>query len=80
MYGLTSQATRTAGIPLKKPWTIATTRDSFHRLCRTCNGQHEHVPTQGPDTKLTENYTPELAAQIHACWREQCEMALPGGS
>ena len=72
MYGLTSQAARTLGIPLRKPWTIATTCPTFHRLRRTCDGTHAHAPTQGRDTRLTEGYTPELARSIHDCWRAHC--------
>ena len=72
MYGLVSQAARRAGQPLKKPWTIASTCPTFHRLCRACDGRHTHVPTQGVDTRLTEGYTPELAEQVHECWRSHC--------
>ena len=73
MYGLVSQAARTKGTPLRKPWTIASTCPTFHRLQRACDGSHTHVPTQGVDTRLTEGYTPELAEKIHDCWRVYCE-------
>ena len=73
MCGLTSRRARCAGIPLKKPWTIASTSATFERLCRACDGRHAHVPTQGVDTRLTEGYTPELAKQIHLCWQSHCD-------
>ena len=78
MFGLVSQQARCAGVPLKKPWTIASNCATFHRLCRKCDGTHQHVPTQGSDTRLTEGYTHDMVATIHQCWREQCEVALPG--
>ena len=64
MYGQISQAARTKGSPLRKPWTIASS--------------HTHVPTQGTDTRLTEEYTPQLATAIHDCWRIYC--ADPGSA
>ena len=72
MYGLVSQAARTCGVPLRKPWTIASSCDAFHRLRRKCDGSHEHAPTQGHDTRRTESYTDRLADAIHTCWLDHC--------
>ena len=73
MYGLASVQARSAGKPLKKPWTIASNCATFHRLCRACDSTHQHAPIQGKDTRLTEGYTPELVATIHDCWCAHCE-------
>jgi len=68
MYGLVSQAAATSGKLLRKPWTIASNADGFRHLQRPCDHTHEHVKTQGSDTKLTEGYTEALADEIHHCW------------
>ena len=51
---------------LKKPWTFATnipaTVPLFKRLC---NGEHNHVKTQGADTIATQYYTPAIVHRIH---------------
>ena len=68
MYGLVSQATATRGKRLRKPWTIASNADGFHKVRRPRDKGHEHAKTQGSDTKITEGYTDALADAIHSCW------------
>ena len=73
MYGLCSSAPKTLGVPLRKPWTVASDCNSFLRLCRTCDHPPSgHVKTQGIDTSRTENYTDPLVHGIHDCWRLAC--------
>ena len=73
MYDLRSQAPKTRGILLRKPWTIASDCEEFQRLCRACShAPSEHVKTQGTDTVLTESYTDDLAHGIHECWGNAC--------
>ena len=73
MYGLVSHQHATAGTPLRKPWTIASTRDEFKGLHFPCDGSHEHVRTQGSDTQAAEEYTDSLADAIHSCWMRACK-------
>ena len=47
MYGLVSTHGQTKGRQLRKPWTIASMRNTFTRLVRKCDGGHEHARTQG---------------------------------
>ena len=71
MYGLRSHAACTRGQLLVKPWTVSTDCSDLQRLCRVCNHDRDlepHVRTQGPDTKLSESYTDELALAIHDHW------------
>ena len=72
MYGLVSQAARSRGVPLRKPWTVASTCDEFIRLRRTCDKSHAHVATAGSDTRRTESYTALLVDEIHSCWLSHC--------
>ena len=68
MYGLQSQAAATRGKPLRKPWTIASNAGGFTHIRRSCDRTHQHVKTQGVDTKPTEGYTDALADRVHLCW------------
>ena len=68
MYGLVSQAAATKGQRLRKPWTIAPNADGFRHVRKPCDKSHEHVKTQGVDTKRTEGYTDALADAIHHSW------------
>ena len=75
-YGLRSIAKATKGMPIKKPWTIATDclpmAKYLNRRCRTTWHTDPmtgittwHAPCAGVDTKVTEGYTDELADAIH---------------
>ena len=75
MYGLTSHVARTSGMPIRKPWTIATSMKEMCLLGLRCD--HEpggHAPCAGADTKATEGYTDELVIQLHAAVAEWCRM------
>ena len=62
--GLTSVVNH---LPIKKPWTIASTCPAIPNMFRnmTCDGTHEHTPCAGKDIKLSEDYTPIMAKLIH---------------
>ena len=69
-FGLVSQAPRSIGKPIRKPWTIASDVPAFSALCRCCTHLPEqHVRCQGSDTRLTEGYTDDLARAIHLAWQ-----------
>ena len=73
--GLTSIAGRAEAMPLRKPWTIASTCNEFERLRRHYKCEHklgDHAPVAGSDTKRTEAYTEELAREVRFCWSEAC--------
>ena len=57
-YGVVSIKTDSEGVPIRKPWRIATNSDAFLRLFSwKCDGAHQHVKCEGIDTKATENYS-----------------------
>ena len=61
------------GLPVKKPWTIAT---SSPRVAEElgkfqCPGHEVHEPCAGAETKRTEAYTPEMAQAVHRAIRDQ---------
>ena len=65
-----------AGIPMPKPWHIAT-NDTFLYEALTCpcpgpDVHPVHATTQGKYTKGTENYTDEMVRLIHHGWRQSC--------
>ena len=69
MYGLRSIATRTEGLLLQKPWIIASNVEEFRFMERKCcHSRADHVKTAGRDTKATDEYTDEMADEIHGCW------------
>jgi hypothetical protein len=61
------------GLPIKKPWTIATTAPSIVAALGDfqCDGSHAHQPCAGSETKATESYTPEMAKAVHWAIREE---------
>ena len=65
-YGLVSSVGKTAGKPIRKPWTIAATSESFGLLCRACPHElSEHAKREGGSTHLTEGCTDPLVCAIH---------------
>ena len=54
MVGLTSAK----GVPIKKPWRIATNCNEIIEALSNlkCNGSHKHCPCAGSETKKTEGY------------------------
>ena len=72
--GLKSIARATKGMPIKKPWSMATDVDEivsrFEKL--TCDGSHVHAPCQGVDTPNSENYTEQHARELHLAHQEYC--------
>ena len=70
MYNLRSEASKTHGKFLQKPWIIASNCPEFAYMERRCNHTREqHAKTAGSDTRRTEGYTDEMADEIHGCWR-----------
>ena len=66
MFGLVSIAPRTVGVPISKPWTVASTHTQIlNVLAKPCDKTHNHTPCQGADTTRTEDYTPDLVRSIH---------------
>ena len=56
------------GIPIKKPWTVATTIPELGTglMKYQCDGSHEHAEGRGVDLKLTELYTWKFVDEVHA--------------
>ena len=73
MYGLTSHVPKTSGMPIRRPWTIATSMKDMRLLGRKCDDKPGgHAPCAGADTQATEGYTDELVIQLHAAVAEWC--------
>ena len=65
-YGLVSSVGKAAGKPIRKPWTLAATSESFGQLCRACPHERgEHAKCEGGDARLTEGHTDPLMCAIH---------------
>ena len=74
MYGLTSLMPKTSGMPIRKPWTIATSMRELNLLCRKCEHKaSDPAPCAGADTKATEGYTDELVLHFHAAVKQWCD-------
>ena len=56
------------GIPIKKPWTVATTIPELGSslMKYQCDGSHEHAEGRGVDLKLTELYTWKFVDEVHS--------------
>ena len=61
-----------ADMLIKKPWRVSTTSfalySAFHG--KKCDASRNHVPCQGSDTKLTEEYSHEMVKHIHISWKK----------
>ena len=59
------------GIPIKKPWTIATDLPSLgYELSKfQCDHSYEHVQGRGKDLKATERYTFKMTDLVHSVFR-----------
>ena len=61
-FGLCS---RSSGLPHKKPTTLMATHPAFGDvLRRDCEGDHEHAPTAGSDTRKTGEYTTKFCKAV----------------
>ena len=73
MFGLVSHHGKQAGVPIRKPWRIATNSVALRKaLSLTCDGRHQHAACQGKDTKVTQAYTDPLVQTIHAAFARHC--------
>ena len=62
-YGIVSIKKDLEGIPIRKPWRIATNSDAFGRIfSERHDGLHRHVKREGMDTK---NYSERMAMTSH---------------
>ena len=65
-YGLVSKFGKDVGKPIKKTWRLAHNFPHIGQLMgRKCKCSIDHAICQGRDTKVSENYTPELIEAIH---------------
>ena len=58
------------GLPIRKPWTIATNHDTLWKVLNghKCPGKElhpEHQPCEGKHTRMTEEYTDYFARLVH---------------
>jgi hypothetical protein len=61
-----------AGVPIRKPWRLATNSPSLvNHFSLCCDETHEHTPCAGSQTERTGNYTPCVAACVHRALLEQ---------
>jgi hypothetical protein len=67
MYGLVASKGTSAGTPIQKPWRVACSPGSSlpQLLNKRCDGSHTHTSCAGPNTLLTQSYTPAIADLVH---------------
>ena len=67
MYGLVASKGPSAGTPIQKPWRVACSPGSSlpQLLNKRCDGSHTHTSCAGPNTWLTQAYTPAIAELVH---------------
>ena len=68
-FGLKAQNPKHVAELIRKQWTLATDYDAViaHFSGRDCKCSGNQTPCEGRDTKLSEHYTPSLAAAFHQC-------------
>ena len=75
MYGIESVVPATLGLPIKKPWRIATNSPIIGRAFSVrCCGHPIHAPCQGKDTSHTEGYSQVFAYTFHKALRAHCKV------
>ena len=68
-YNLKCQFGADTGQLMKKGWQITTNVSHIGKgMERKCNCRFKHSVVPGANTKLTESYTPEIAAQLRSVW------------
>ena len=78
-YGIKAILPKTQGVPIKKPWRIATNSPTIGRAFSTkCDGSHSHTICEGGDTRQTENYSRRFADAFHKTFRLQCSIGTDG--
>ena len=75
-HGCAAGLRSSAGAPIKKPWTIATTSSALLEKLALfqCPGKDAHpfhAPCAGSETKKTELYTDLMADTVHAALKEE---------
>ena len=73
MYGIESIAPKTRGLPIKKPWRLATNSQIMGQAFSTrCGGCPKYVQCEGVDTPNSEKYSDKFAEVFHKAWKKQC--------
>ena len=66
------------GVPIKKPWRIVSWNfDLGGSLSKKCNGNHEHGPCAGRETKETQLYTSIIVGVILRRFRARARCLKP---
>lgn len=76
LHGCAAGLQDDAGVPVKKPWTIATTSPSIVNnlgkfLCPGPDRHPIHSPCAGKLTKASENYTDDMVKSVHRAVKEE---------
>ena len=75
--GVVAQYGPDAGMPILKPWRIATScaalRDDFRQF--RCPGHEKHVPCAGRETEATGFYTDPFVHVVHKAYKRHCDLA-----
>ena len=73
--GTVAQYGADAGLPILKPWRIATScqelRDDFRAY--RCPGHERHAACAGKNTEATGFYTDEFVQVVHAAYKRHCD-------
>ena len=77
--GVVAQHGADAGLPILKPWRIATScqelRDDFREY--RCPGHDRHAPCAGKDTEATGFYTDPFVEVVHKAYKRHCVAPVP---
>ena len=76
-YGLRSESGQNKGLPIHKPWTLATNCPAIYKKFhgKRCPGKHahpKHAPCAGRDTSASAFYPRRMAVDFHKAWMEHC--------
>ena len=76
LHGCAAGLQDDAGVPVKKPWTVATTSPSIVKnlekfLCPGPDQHPVHSPCAGKLTKASENYTDDMVNSVHQAIKEE---------
>ena len=69
--------TNAEGVPIKKPWRVATSSPRIWGALHAIKCNHEkHAQCRGAACKATEDYSPMLADKIHNAFAKEARDSL----
>ena len=77
-FGLRSESGTNKGLPILKPWTLATNCPAMYKRFhgKRCPGKDvhtTHAPCAGQDTARSAFYPRRMAVEFHKAWLDHCQ-------